>query len=127
LCSQKKQVLSEQVGRDELTEPQAVRIIENALYNTAARVYAPSVQRGGVVEIIANDQGHRITPSWVSFTDDERLYDTSHSIPAKKTLIFFSVSVTALKMLSTPTQKTLYSMLSVLSDAKWMIKTLLAT
>jgi len=33
-----------------------------------------SVQREGVVEIIANDQGHRITPSWVSFTDDERLY-----------------------------------------------------
>ncbi|GJE99368.1 heat shock protein 70 [Phanerochaete sordida] len=31
------------------------------------------VQRGGRVEIIANDQGHRITPSWVSFTDDERL------------------------------------------------------
>ena len=33
----------------------------------------PSVQRGGRVEIIANDQGHRITPSWVSFTDEERL------------------------------------------------------
>ena len=32
-----------------------------------------SVQRGGRVEIIANDQGHRITPSWVSFSDDERL------------------------------------------------------
>ncbi|KAG6908698.1 hypothetical protein DXG01_003631 [Tephrocybe rancida] len=32
-----------------------------------------SVQRGGMVEIIANDQGHRITPSWVSFTEDERL------------------------------------------------------
>ncbi|KDQ11282.1 hypothetical protein BOTBODRAFT_35580 [Botryobasidium botryosum FD-172 SS1] len=31
------------------------------------------VQRGGRVEIIANDQGHRITPSWVGFTDDERL------------------------------------------------------
>jgi endoplasmic reticulum chaperone BiP len=31
------------------------------------------VQRGGRVEIIANDQGHRITPSWVSFSDDERL------------------------------------------------------
>ena len=33
-----------------------------------------SVQRSGRVEIIANDQGHRITPSWVSFTDEERLY-----------------------------------------------------
>ncbi|KAF9531651.1 heat shock protein 70 family [Crepidotus variabilis] len=32
-----------------------------------------AVQRNGVVEIIANDQGHRIMPSWVSFTDDERL------------------------------------------------------
>ncbi|KAI0077665.1 heat shock protein 70 [Panus rudis PR-1116 ss-1] len=31
------------------------------------------VQRGGRVEIIPNDQGHRITPSWVSFTDEERL------------------------------------------------------
>jgi endoplasmic reticulum chaperone BiP len=31
------------------------------------------VHRGGRVEIIANDQGHRITPSWVGFTDDERL------------------------------------------------------
>ncbi|KAG9311038.1 heat shock protein 70 family [Chiua virens] len=35
------------------------------------------VQRGGRVEIIANDQGHRITPSWVSFTEDERLVGDS--------------------------------------------------
>ncbi|KAF7321453.1 hypothetical protein MKEN_00665800 [Mycena kentingensis (nom. inval.)] len=36
-----------------------------------------AVQRGGRVEIIANDQGHRITPSWVSFTDNERLVGDS--------------------------------------------------
>ncbi|KAK0463575.1 heat shock protein 70 [Desarmillaria tabescens] len=35
------------------------------------------VQRGSGVEIIANDQGHRITPSWVSFKDNERLIGES--------------------------------------------------
>jgi heat shock protein 5 len=27
----------------------------------------------GKVEILVNDQGNRITPSWVAFTDEERL------------------------------------------------------
>lgn len=31
------------------------------------------VYKGGNVEIITNDQGNRITPSYVAFTEEERL------------------------------------------------------
>lgn len=31
------------------------------------------VYKNDRVEIVANDQGNRITPSWVGFTDEERL------------------------------------------------------
>ena len=31
------------------------------------------VMKHGKVEILVNDQGHRITPSYVAFTDEERL------------------------------------------------------
>ncbi|KAF9032956.1 heat shock 70 kd protein-like protein cognate [Panaeolus papilionaceus] len=36
-----------------------------------------AVHRGGVVEIITNNEGNRLTPSWVSFTDDQRLVGDS--------------------------------------------------
>ena len=31
------------------------------------------VMQGGKVDILVNDQGNRITPSYVAFTDEERL------------------------------------------------------
>ena len=31
------------------------------------------IMKGGKVEILVNDQGNRITPSYVAFTDEERL------------------------------------------------------
>jgi heat shock protein 5 len=36
-------------------------------------LFSSSINKGGRIEIIANDQGHRITPSWVSFNGEERL------------------------------------------------------
>jgi hypothetical protein len=74
-----------------------------------------------VVEIIANDQGNWMTPSWVSFTGYKRPHATTYSSPNQyllKTPMIFLVLVKALRMLSTSTQKTQYLMLSVLSVVK---------
>jgi heat shock protein 5 len=39
----------------------------------ADRSRCVGVMQKGKVEILVNDQGHRITPSYVAFTDEERL------------------------------------------------------
>ena len=47
--------------------------------------------KGGKVEILVNDQGNRITPSYVAFTDEERLVGDA----AKNQCRFFQRSLSA--------------------------------
>ena len=82
----------------------------------STNAYPISVTQGGRVEIIANDQGHRITPSWVSFTEDERLCVNMFPplvLPSDR----LSVSVMPRRTHSTPTRRTRSSTRSVSSAA----------
>jgi Hsp70 protein len=60
--------------------PSIIHVIFSMLENSdkiswrsALATQIDSIQQKGHVDIISNNQGHRITPSWVSFTDDEHL------------------------------------------------------
>ena len=93
-------------------------LLQTCGYPRSLTAFSPpfSVQRGGRVEIIANDQGHRITPSWVAFTDEERLYVFSFlSLTFHLVLTQRSESVTRPKTHSTPTLPTQSLTLSVSS------------
>ena len=94
-----------------LTRASATRVLGMSCRVPRARVLiiVYSVQRGGRVEIIANDQGHRITPSWVAFSDEERLYASSAYAARLSVLTFTLVLVTPPRTHSPPIRKTPYS------------------
>ena len=51
----------------------SVCIPRPGIWSLANNVSCVGVMLNGKVEILVNDQGNRITPSYVAFTDEERL------------------------------------------------------